>query len=308
MTVGGGGGNNKPDKARAERQAIYKEAVFTKLSDENKHHFTIKWRDELENLAEVVQRKSSVSIAESDHDDARTLNSVGGGGAVDDANANNNENTSDGMGENNSVMKRTAAATADPANMPSSLDKYNTEFKNYLQNFNAVVVNKVKAMVEKRLQEEALITQRPCETAIYQEATRHVYKLQNLLAENLIDSNDYVERLRRLIGIGAKSEHYPIFLHGGSLSGKSTTLSRYGALAYKMVEPCLLVVRFAHLTNHSSNFESMLYSMCEQLCVFQKLNPLQEVLVVCFNYFYLDSKMSQQQQQQKNRGNSIVLG
>jgi hypothetical protein len=257
---------NKPDKVKAQRQASYKEAVFTKLSDENKHHFTIKWRDEFENLAEIVQRKNSVSIAESDHEDTRTINSVG-------TNNNSTENVNEiKIAENSSPKK-----SIDPANTSSSLDKYDAEFKHYLQNFNAVVVNKVKSMVEKRLQEEGQITQRTCETAIYHEATRHVFKLQSLLAENIIESNDYTERLKRLVGIGTKSEHYPIFLHGGSLSGKSTLLSRYGAIAYKLVEPCMFVVRFAHLTNHSSNFESLLYSICEQMCVFQKLNPLQEV-------------------------------
>ena len=194
-----------------------------KLNDENKHHFYIKWKEDYEDLAELNTKSTNNSTSESE-----------------------NEVSSSQVNASNPIKN----------SLPSSLNKYDTEFRLYLQNFNAVIVSKIKILVEKHLQEQAHLTHKPSETAIYEEATRHLYKFQNLIQENLIDSNDYVERLKRLVSAGIKSEHYPIFLYGGPISGKTSTLARYGIIAYKMIDPCMVVVRFSHLTNQSSNFES----------------------------------------------------
>lgn len=272
---------NKIDKAKDEKQAQFKDSVFLRLNDENKHHFSIKWKENFEDIAEITIKSVSISNQDNDiiddrhsnhgdQEDAATERSVKNEDkpekSQDDANATAPANTTapatsangespEGVVESEKNQNKPEPETTEPAS-PSNLNKYDPDFKRYLQNFNAVIVSKIKALVEKKLQEESQLTSRPYEIGIYQEATRHLYKLQTLVQENMIDSSDYIERFKRLINVGIKGEHYPIFLYGGSTSGKTCSMARYGLLASKMIEPCMLVVRFVNLTSQSSNFES----------------------------------------------------
>jgi hypothetical protein len=237
-----GGNHSRIDKLKEDRQIKFRESITQKINDENRHHFNLKWKEKCDDIAEICtithtantnnqKSTSSNSMSDSDNDDNNSL-----------SNKNKNEESSSPNNNNN-------VAT-------SSFSKYDADFRHYLQNFNAIVVSKIKLLVEKRFQDEIQLTQKPYEIQIYHEATLHLDKFQSMLHDNnLIQSNDYVDRLKKLINLGMKTEHYPIFLHGGPLSGKTCTLTRYGLIAYKIIDPCMIAIRFSDLTSQCSNFE-----------------------------------------------------
>ena len=174
------------------------------------------------------------------------------------------------------IYKETESST-DDSNTSNGYCKFDDDFRRYLQNFNAIAVGKIKSLIEKRLQEEEQL--KANEIQLYQETSRHLQKLQQLSDLSLFNLDEFNERMKRLINVGVKNDHYPIFIYGSSTSGKTVTLSRFGTLAYKMLEPnnTMLLIRFSDLTSQCSSFEGLLYSICEHLCILQKLNPSSEL-------------------------------
>ena len=236
--------NGKVNGTKQERQNKFRQSLLSRLGDENKHHFNLKWSAQFQDIYQILPKENSP-----------------------------NETANGGASFN-------------------SFNKFDPEFKHYLESLNAIVVSNVKALVERRIQEDNGISTRLNESTLYQEVTRHLCRYQQLADLSLIDSNDYVEHLKKLINIGAKNDHHPIFLYGASICGKSTTLARFGSIAYSLLDPktCLNIVRFADLTSQCSTFEGLLYSICDQLCVLQKANPSHDIknkdLAQLIEYFH----------------------
>jgi hypothetical protein len=174
----------------------------------------------------------------------------------------------------------------------TSFNKYDHDYNHYLESFNAVVVSKLRMIIEKRISDESKLTHKFYEMCLYQEITRHLYKYQHLSESGFLELDDSFERLKRLINLGIKSDHYPIFIYGSSITGKTSTLVKFGMCAYKLLEPknCICIVRFSDLTSQCSTFEGLLSSICEQLSIVQKLNPIIEVknkdLAQLVDYFH----------------------
>lgn len=235
--------NGKVNSTKQERQNKFRQSLMSRFSDENKHHFNLKWNTQFQDIYQILPKE------------------------------NNTNETTNGANFN-------------------SFNKFDVEFKHYLESFNAIVVSNVKALVERKIQEDNSISTKLNEITLYQEVTRHLCRYQQLAELSLIDSNDYVEHLKKLINIGMKNDHHPIFLYGASICGKSTTLARFGSIAYNMLDPktCLNIVRFADLTSQCSTFEGLLYSICDQLCVLQKSNPSHDIknkdLAQLIEYFH----------------------
>lgn len=263
--------NGKVDKLKENRQSKFKEMLASKLNDEIKHKFVLKWNQTSGDLTELVNKDNVMYPS-------------------------NTSNTS---------ISAQLASTVSSSSSITGLNKYDERFKNYLQKLNAILISNIKLMVEKQLNVERT-SMNSYEVATYHEATRHFHKYQSLTESNLILSSEFHERLKKLLAHGAKNDHYPIFLYGSSASGKTVTLSRFGSLAAKFVESnnarnMLMVIRYADLTSQCSTFESLLYSVCEQLTIVQKLNPLNEIknkdLTHLIEYFYkVCSQMSKDKQ------------
>ncbi len=253
--------NGKVDKIKENRQSKFKEMIAAKLSDQIKHKFVLKWNHTGDDLTEFVNKENIMYVSTS----------------------------------STSINAQQAASTLSANSLITGLNKYDERFKNYLQKLNAILISNIKLMVEKQLNVERT-SLNSCEVATYHEAARHFHKYQRLAEEsNLILANELVERFKKLIAHGTKNEHYPIFLYGSSASGKTVTLSRFGLIASKLIESSntrniLMVIRYADLTSQCSTFESLLYSVCEQLTIAQKLNPLNEIknkdLTHLIEYFY----------------------
>ena len=178
------------------------------------------------------------------------------------------------------------------SNNSNSYCKFDDDFRHYLQNFNAIVVSKIKSTIEKRIQEEYQFSSKINETNTYLEISRHFHYFLQLSETNLFNFDDYSERAKCLIQLGIKYNHYPLFVYGSPNTGKSVTLAKFGMLAHKIIESknCMVVVRFYNLTSQCSSFEGLLYSICEQLCSFQKLNSINELknkdVSELIDYFY----------------------
>ena len=293
--------NGKIDKSKDEKHHKLKDTLMNKFDDNHKFKFNLKWKEQyedicnlisVENQLEKVESKENVVLSGGETTKSNTnvttnlidnneitanknVNIIENGALNDDNNNNNNNN-------NNKNTQN-----------EDSLSRYDDEFKTYLKQFNAVIVSYMKNTVEKKLKEELDLTKRSNEIILYHEVTRHMSKLNELYEISSIDSNDYIERFKKLITIGSKSTHFPIFLYGSQLSGKTTCLAKFGMVAARVLNEqknVCYVVRFSDLTNQSSSFEGLLLSICEQLCLIQKLNPLNELKNKDFcnlvDYFY----------------------
>ncbi|RNA04619.1 NACHT and WD repeat domain-containing 1 [Brachionus plicatilis] len=228
---------SKIEKQKDEKQIKYREAVLMRLGAENKHEFTVKWKEEIEDIVEIAPKHSnSGSETEDITNSCATFSQLG-------------------------------------------FQKYDLDFRNYIHNFNAVIVSKVKALVEKRFQAEQKITSRLCELNILQEIIRHYSRFEELCAKDLIDYPEYTERFKKLITLGSKSDHHPIFLYGSNITGKTSLITKFGLIATNMIEPksYYLIVRYTDLSNQCSTFEGLLSSMCEQLNLLQNLSCSNEI-------------------------------
>lgn len=233
--------NGKLDKVKQDKLTKFRESLWNKLGDENKHHFNLTWKEDSSSNA-IVNGDSNASNEEQN------------------GNSNTTENSNDSNNNNNHS---------------ASSSEYNSDFRNYLQSFNEVIVTKVKSFIEKRINDENTFELNSMENMIYQEATRHLHRFQRLNEKNLFGLDEMYERVKKLINFSMKNEHFPIFIYGGATSGKSLTLTKFGNVAYNLigVRSCLTVVRYFDLTSQCATFEGLLYSICEQLTVLQKLNP-----------------------------------
>jgi hypothetical protein len=295
--------NGKVDKFKEEKHQKLKDLLMNKVDDHHKFKFNLKWKEQYEDICNVISAENQVGKGESNDDQAvigrdvitsdTTVNPSATNLMTD--NNNKNENTAN---KNVNIIENGALNCDDNINNKNtqnedSLSKYDEEFKSYLKQFNAVIVSYMKNTVEKKLKEELELTKRSNEIILYHEVVRHMVKLNELFEISSIDSNDYIERCKKLITIGSKSTHFPIFLYGSQLSGKTTCLAKFGMVAARVLSEqknVCFVVRFSDLTSQSSSFEGILLSICEQLCIIQKLNPLNELknkdLVNLIDYFY----------------------
>lgn len=159
------------------------------------------------------------------------------------------------------------------------LNKFDDDFKHYLQSFNTIVVSNIKTLIGRKLHEDSSISNNFIETSIFHEISRHLHKYQDLAECSQIECESYIERFKRLIEYGMSNEHYPIFLYGAMNTGKTTCLVKFGLTAFGILESknCVYIVRFSNLTCQSCTFEGLLASICEQMCVILSLDPVKEV-------------------------------
>ena len=299
------------DSVKEERQQKFREWMQTRLDEPtNRHKFTLAWN-------------------EASGDVCEQLKSVGGPKDREqlDEEEKKREKEMECEAANNRDKKEPAATAAKPA---SFFDKYDDEFKAYLCSFNAVLVGRLRALIAKRLvsplhanagagTESTLTSAQIDELALCHEVARHSHKLAALRHAQLecapIHAHEQVQRFGKLVAGAMRHDHYPIFLYGSQLSGKTSSLVHFGMLAYTQItsggagaEPaaatalsspssptalaaststmtttttsssssCQLVVRFCELTSTSSQLHTLLHSLCAQLAVIQRqLQPTQ---------------------------------
>lgn len=149
---------------------------------------------------------------------------------------------------------------------------------NYYHKFSSIVSSKLKNMIEKHILSNTLKT---AEQDLYNEVTRHLYMFQTLAQEMYFPSIEFTERVNSLIDAGKLEEHYPIFIYGPGMSGRTKTAINFAQTAFMNIEDeftrCLTVVKFSDLTSQCLNFENMFYTLCQQLCVINHLNPDEEL-------------------------------
>jgi hypothetical protein len=166
------------------------------------------------------------------------------------------------------------------ANKIFEMDNSDNPFKvhKYYQKFSSTVIAKLKCMIEKYILIESF---KPQEQDLYNEITRHLYMFQTLAQEMYFPSSELSERVNTLIDIGKLEEHYPILIYGPSMCGKTKTSIHFAQTAFVNIEDestkCITIVKFSDLTSQCLTFESMLYSVCQQLCVINHLNPNEEL-------------------------------
>jgi hypothetical protein len=248
---------SKIDKSKQLKLSKFTENLWNKLSPENTHSFVINWKDE--------SSSSSSGISSISNDNNNLNNNNNENTIVNDANNNNNNNNNnENAGLNISMSK---------------LKIHQSEFRNYLQNFNEVLVTKIKNLIESRIFNEHTFEINSFQNSLYQEATRHLYKFQRLNEKTLFGLDEMYERVKKLINYGMKNEHYPLFVYGSLASGKTVTLTKFGNISYNLigVRSCLTIIRYFDLTSQCSTFEGLLYSICVQLTILHKLNPDVEI-------------------------------
>jgi hypothetical protein len=259
--------NGKLDKVKQLKVSKLQETLWNKLNDENKFSFSVTWSDDLfstdKSIIEIDNSTSNNDIT-GNNETNNITNIIENNSSTDDQNSNNNNN-------NNNINN---------LNKQEKPSKWkNKEFLAYLQNFNEVVVNKIKNLIEKCIHNETSFEVNSFENSIYQEATRHLIKFQRHNEKVTFGLDEMNERVKKLINLGTKNDHYPIFIYGPASSGKTVTLTKFGNTALNLIgiRNCQTVIRYFDLTSNSSSFESLLYSICEQLTAIQKLNIAKEM-------------------------------
>lgn len=243
---------NKIEKQKEEKQSKYKEAVLMRLGVENKHEFTIKWKEEVDDIVEIIAKHSN----------------SGSGSETEEL--------------NNSYLELNQ----------TGFQKYDIDFRNYINNFNAVVVSKVKALVEKRFQEELKITVKLSELNVLHEIIRHYSRFENFFLKEIIEYSEYIDRFKKLITLGSKIDHHPVFLYGSANTGKTRLATKFGSIAANMIESknYYLIVRYTDISSQCSTFEGLMYSICEHLNLLQNLNHSNELenkdLSQLIDYFF----------------------
>lgn len=149
---------------------------------------------------------------------------------------------------------------------------------NYYHKFSSAVSSKLKHMIEKHL---LSISFKAAEQDLYNEVTRHLFMFQKLAQEMYFPSIEFTERVNGLIDAGKQEEHYPIFIYGPGMSGRTKTAINFAQTAFMNIEDeftkCHTIVKFSDLTSQCLTFENMFYSLCQQLCVINHLNPNEEL-------------------------------
>ena len=150
--------------------------------------------------------------------------------------------------------------------------KNDSKIIKYYQKFNSVIISKLKNLIEKNIYEEKTKVN---ERLLYNEVTRHLYKFQSLSQEMFFKSEEFTKRIHSLIEHGKTNEHNPIFIYGSAMTGKTLTLVNFANIAFKSInsKKCLTIIKFCDLTSQCSTFETLLLSICEQLCVFNLISP-----------------------------------
>lgn len=156
----------------------------------------------------------------------------------------------------------------------------NEQLNNYLQSLNVILVEKIKRLVEDNLAQDLSYGLNAKQIEIIEEITRHLHYFNRISEQSLFGLDDSLDRFKKLISFSIKNEHYPIFICGNVGTGKTVSLTKFGSIAYSIIghKNCLnFVIRYSELTAKSSSFECILYSICEQLALIQKINIKNEI-------------------------------
>jgi hypothetical protein len=200
-----------------------------------------------------------------------------------------------GEGERSTQSDSEQITNENSTNLTFSFNNYRSEYRHYLESFNAIVVNKVKQLVMNAIEKnekEIIKANKPAELSIYEEVTRHLYRFELLLNQQFtIGIENKLENVDNLISNGNLNEHSPVFLYGSSLTGKTATLVEMAKIFYNKLttvgsssdaahDKCVLIVRFVDYTLKSSMIDGLLLTICEQLAVLTRSDA----------FFYLKNK------------------
>ncbi len=152
--------------------------------------------------------------------------------------------------------------------------KFDAKLLKYYQKFNSIIIYKLKNIIEKHIFKEKLEDDN--EATLYQEIERHLHKYQSLTREIFFLSSEFNKRLNLLIDVGKHHEHFPLFIYGCAVSGKTLTLVNFAQVAIKNLQEknCQLIVKFSDLTSQVSTFESLMLALCVQLSVLNERSVL----------------------------------
>ncbi len=171
----------------------------------------------------------------------------------------------------------------------TSPTKTDAKILKYYQKFNSIVIYKLKNLIEKHIYEEKI--ENDNEASLYHEIERHLHRYQSLTEHAFFFSSDIYRRVSLLIEAGKHQDHFPLFIYGSAVSGKTLTLVNCAQAAIENIQPknCEMIIKFSDLTSQVSSFENLMLALCEQLCVLndRSIVPMQKnksvpSLVSCF--------------------------
>lgn len=153
--------------------------------------------------------------------------------------------------------------TANSATSPKFLDKFEADYKSYLEQFISAIVEKIKRLINKTVR--AFDAACDCrfnwhEIALLQEISRHVYRFTNgsgACGLQVLDSDEYIDRFKRLVYAGARVDHWPVFIYGQPTSGENFLLARFVHTAIALYPDSLALIRYFELTGQCSTFEGI---------------------------------------------------
>jgi hypothetical protein len=289
------GAADKWDKSKEEKELKFVESVLGKRDEDKKHEFKLKWKEKYEDLL-MVNATSNTSTNSSSLDTGIVTSELTDSSTLPPPPVTNNSSSGNGS-------KQVSDARMNTETRNSALDRFESEYRSYLESFLSVVAVKLKALIEKSLSKhtplnpnQALTGDLAILSELNHEVTRHLMKLSLLWQTNVasVDSDEYLERFKRLIASGVKQEHYPIFVYGLTSTGKTNLIARFSQAAEKMqleasggaeqqspattTTPTTTttssnrnsVIRFLDLTTQCSTFEGVLNSLCQQLILIEK--------------------------------------
>ena len=147
----------------------------------------------------------------------------------------------------------------------------NTDHNEYLDNFHAVVVTKLKKLIKKEYQNRPInnTSGKKCTSrdAIYSECTSHLAHFQRLSKLNVHGFDTLQEKTRTHIIKSLKGgEHQMLLFYGTEGCGKTTLMSKVAQIAIEILgKDTILAVRYLGLTRDSCTAHSVLYNFCCQI-------------------------------------------
>ncbi|CAH0562285.1 unnamed protein product [Brassicogethes aeneus] len=146
------------------------------------------------------------------------------------------------------------------------------EHETYLNKFKNNIFHKIKAMVQKSLDDEPVLKSRKkIVEENFQENITHLTTCYGDIEKDFTNSEIF-EKIKQVVENNNKTRHNPILIYGNQGSGKSSLLQ----LLYRNFEnwfTCrsLRIVRFANSTPRSSYNLELLRIICQQICIALKL-------------------------------------
>lgn len=177
--------------------------------------------------------------------------------------------------DNCKSLKKKIASSLPPENVISlevNLNKkigitpeLNDEHELYLTNLRNQVLDKIQQLVNSSVENNPEIKSRKkMVQEVYSESLSHLSQLREI--KPLDETDEIVQRIKKLIIAGTRSKHGPIFIRGGRSSGKSSLLSHvYNNIDKWLNKSAYKIVRFCTSTPRSAYSVELLRLLCQHI-------------------------------------------